>query len=290
MTGQPPERGREPVDGVARIWQLYADEIGLPDASSAARTVPTRPPDNVTPSTPPQRLTGPMRVRVGVAAVAVVVAVVLVTELGPQLRTLLDSQAQRTSSTDPRPAERADSGPIQAAPTPLRSDGRSTVPLSVGAPAEATHRDRVDQHVQAAGSASTSAARPVVIPKTGAAQTSKTPPGGQKPRPILPYRIIFDFDSDVLTEDSRRTLENVAAAMKANPDWRLMIAGHTDTYGAPAYNMALSERRAQAAKAYLESSGISGQRLRISGFAGSRPLANDRPLTFLNRRVEFHRW
>jgi len=77
--------------------------------------------------------------------------------------------------------------------------------------------------------------------------------------------------------------------MKANPDWQLTIAGHTDAHGPPSYNMALSERRAQAAKAYLESSGISAQRLRASGFAGSRPLApNDGPLTFLNRRVEFH--
>jgi outer membrane protein OmpA-like peptidoglycan-associated protein len=289
MIGQPDDSGREPTDRVARIWQLYADEIGLPDASAAAQTVPTLQPANVPPPAPPQRRPRRMRVRLGVATVAAVgVAAALV--IGLERRTQTDSRAHPARSADPGPAKAADSDVIPAAPTALLSDGRPTVPLSVRAPGEAIDRGRVDQPAPAAGSPSTSVTRPILSPDTGAAPASQKAAAEIEPRSTLPYRIMFDFNSDVLTAESRRTLEKVAVAMKANQDWQLMIAGHTDTHGPPAYNMALSQHRAEAAKVYLESSGISGQRLRVSGFAGSRPLAaNDGPLTFLNRRVEFHR-
>jgi outer membrane protein OmpA-like peptidoglycan-associated protein len=282
MIGQPDDTGREQTGGVARIWQRYADEIGLPDASAAAQTVPTLQPANVLPPTPPQRRPRRMRVRLGVATVAAVVVVAAALVIGLERRTLLDSSAQYARSSGPAPVKAADSDPIPAAPTALRSDGPPTAPLSVSTPGEAIDRT--------AGSSSTSVSRPILTPDTGATPASQTPAAAVEPRPILPHRIIFEFDSDALTAESRRTLEKVAVAMKANPDWRLMIAGHTDTHGPPAYNMALSQQRAQAAKAYLESVGISRQRLSVSGFASSRPLAaSDGPLTFLNRRVEFHR-
>jgi len=287
MIGQPDDTGREQTGGVARIWQRYADEIGLPDASAVTQTVPALQSAKVPPSTP-QRRARRMRVRLGVATAAVVVVAEALV-IGLERRTLLDSSAHRAPSSDPAPVKAADSDVTPAAPTVLRSEGAPTAPLSVSAPGDAIDHGRVNQPPDAAGSPSTSVSSPV-RPDTGATMVSQTPPAEAEPRPILPHRIIFEFDSDALTAESRRTLEKVVLVMKANPDWRLMIAGHTDTHGPPAYNMALSQHRAQAAKAYLESFGISGQRLSVSGFASSHPLASgDGPLTFLNRRVEFHR-
>jgi len=287
MAGPADESGREPTDGVARIWQLYADEIGLPDASAADRTLPSPESPRILQSTPPRHRLRRRRVGLGVAAVAsvVVAAVVLVIGLGQQPRMLVDSDAHRAPSSDPEPVRRADEQLVRAAPTALHP----TVPLSVSATEEASNGGHVDQPGQAAKSPSPGATSPVASPDTAAAP-ARTPAAERKPRLILPQQITFDFDSDVLTAESKRIVDKVAVAMKANPDWQLTIAGHTDAHGPPSYNMALSERRAQAAKAYLESAGISAQRLRASGFAGSRPLApNDTPLTFLNRRVEFHR-
>lgn len=284
MAGQADESGREPTDGVARIWQRYADELGLPDANAAAR-IPSPESPRILQSTPPRHRLRRRRVGRGVAAVAgvVVAAVVLVIGLGQQPRMLLDSNAHRAAS-DPEPLRRADTQLVRTEPTALHP----TVPLSVSAPGDASNGGRTDQAGQAGESPSPSATSPVTSPDTAAAP-ARTPAAERKPRLSLPQQITFDFDSDVLTAEAKRILEKVAVAMKANPDWQLTIAGHTDAHGPPSYNMALSERRAQAAKAYLESSGISARRLRASGFAGSRPLApNDGPLTFLNRRVEFH--
>lgn len=287
MTGPPDETARERTDGVARIWQLYADEIGLPDPKTAAPAGST-PPRASVPSTPAQRRPRRNGVRLGVATVtAMVAAALLVIGLAPQIPRLLGARADRTRSSEGDPVKRADAD-LRAAATPSPSDERPTVPVSVSAPGDADP-GRAAQPPVDVEYPSTSATRPSVSPDAGATPARKTPMAEREAQPVLRRRIMFDFGSDVLTGESRRILQEIAAAMKANPDWHVMIAGHTDSHGPSAYNMALSERRAQAAKAYLESVGIPAQRLRASGFAGSRPLtANDGPLGFLNRRVEFH--
>jgi len=287
MTGPPDETAREHTDGVARIWQLYADEIGLPDPKTAAPAGST-PPRASVPSTPAQRRPRRNGVRLGVATVtAMVAAALLVIGLAPQIPRLLGARADRTRSSEGDPVKRADAD-LRAAATPSPSDERPTVPVSVSAPGDADP-GRAAQPPVDVEYPSTSATRPSVSPDAGATPARKTPMAEREAQPVLRRRIMFDFGSDVLTGESRRILQEIAAAMKANPDWHVMIAGHTDSHGPSAYNMALSERRAQAAKAYLESVGISAQRLRVSGFAGSRPLTpNDGPLAFLNRRVEFH--
>jgi outer membrane protein OmpA-like peptidoglycan-associated protein len=104
------------------------------------------------------------------------------------------------------------------------------------------------------------------------------------------YRIAFEFGSDRLSAESKRILDEIVAAMNANPDWRLAIEGHTDAYGTPAHNQALSEQRAAAASAYLQSEGIEPRRLSIAGFGASRPLAPHTALESVrNRRVELRR-
>ena len=104
------------------------------------------------------------------------------------------------------------------------------------------------------------------------------------------YRINFDFGSDRINNESKRALGEIVTAMNANPEWRVAIEGHTDAHGTPDYNRALSERRAQAVKIYLQSAGIAPGRLSAVGFGASRPVApNTAPGNVVNRRVEFHR-
>jgi outer membrane protein OmpA-like peptidoglycan-associated protein len=104
------------------------------------------------------------------------------------------------------------------------------------------------------------------------------------------YRIPFDFGSDRVSDASLIGLEKVVVSMKANPDWQLSIEGHTDPYGTADHNQSLSERRAQAVKAYLQSWGIGAERLSAVGFGASRAVGpNDTVGNALNRRVEIYR-
>lgn len=105
------------------------------------------------------------------------------------------------------------------------------------------------------------------------------------------YRINFDSGSDRINDMPKRRLDTLIMAMQADPEGRIAIEGHTDAQGSPEYNQALSERRAQAVKAYLQRAGITPGRLRIVGYGSSRPVApNDAQGNVLNRRVELHRW
>jgi len=102
------------------------------------------------------------------------------------------------------------------------------------------------------------------------------------------YGINFDSDSDRIKDESKPTLDKVVAVLKAKPDWKITIEGHTDSSSTPEHNQELSERRAAAVKTYLVSAGINAEGLKTAGFGSSQPLAtNDDPLgRAQNRRVE----
>ena len=166
MTGPPDETARERTDGVARIWQLYADEIGLPDPKTAAPAGST-PPRASVPSTPAQRRPRRNGVRLGVATVtAMVAAALLVIGLAPQIPRLLGARADRTRSSEGDPVKRADAD-LRAAATPSPSDERPTVPVSVSAPGDADP-GRAAQPPVDVEYPSTSAIRPGVSPDAGA--------------------------------------------------------------------------------------------------------------------------
>lgn len=102
------------------------------------------------------------------------------------------------------------------------------------------------------------------------------------------YGINFDSDSDHIKDESKPTLDSIVAMLKAHPDWKLTIEGHTDSTSTPEHNQQLSERRAVAVKAYLVAAGIDGSRLNSVGYGATRPVApNDSALgRSQNRRVE----
>ncbi len=81
----------------------------------------------------------------------------------------------------------------------------------------------------------------------------------------------FEFDQFSLRADALTILDEAITAMQANPNLRLEIEGHTCNVGTSEYNLALGERRATAVRSYLNSRGVSPDRLRIVSFGEERP-------------------
>ncbi|PSK96619.1 OmpA family protein, partial [Cecembia rubra] len=83
--------------------------------------------------------------------------------------------------------------------------------------------------------------------------------------------VYFDFDGTGIRPEHRRELERVGVMLGRKTDLRLYIEGHTDSRGSEAYNMGLSERRAQAVMAYLVKRGVASTRMEHRWFGESRP-------------------
>lgn len=83
--------------------------------------------------------------------------------------------------------------------------------------------------------------------------------------------VLFDLDAHALRPDALAVLERAVTALRENPSVRLHIEGHASEEGTASYNMALSERRAQAVRDFLLSHGIEASRLRTTGFGETRP-------------------
>lgn len=101
--------------------------------------------------------------------------------------------------------------------------------------------------------------------------------------------IYFDTGSDRLRPESTPTLKEIGEMLKAHPDLRIRIEGHTDSTGNPQSNLVLSEKRAAAVKAFLEAEyGIEGSRLETQGLGDTKPVGDNKTPEGrqANRRVE----
>jgi OOP family OmpA-OmpF porin len=101
--------------------------------------------------------------------------------------------------------------------------------------------------------------------------------------------INFNFDTARITQDSEEILDRNIAVLKKNETIRVRIEGHTDNIGTDAYNLGLSQRRAQSVKDYLVSEGIAEERLELEGKGEKFPIATNETQMGRdkNRRVEF---
>jgi peptidoglycan-associated lipoprotein len=108
-------------------------------------------------------------------------------------------------------------------------------------------------------------------------------------RATLTATIYFDYDRSELTSDARAALDSKVPILSSNPNIRLRIAGHTDSRGSDEYNLALGQRRAASAKAYLTDRGIDGSRIEIVSFGEERGVCTeeDESCWSRNRRDEF---
>jgi peptidoglycan-associated lipoprotein len=105
--------------------------------------------------------------------------------------------------------------------------------------------------------------------------------------PLKP--VFFEYDSDELTAAAQHTLDENASVLKRYSSWTVTIEGHCDERGTPEYNLALGERRAVAARAYLVSLGLSADRLRTVSYGKEFPFdpGHDEAAFAKNRRAHF---
>ena len=112
---------------------------------------------------------------------------------------------------------------------------------------------------------------------------------GEEVRSMLAMMIHFDLDKSNIRADDMGALDQKVAILQANPNLRIRIAGHCDERGSDEYNLALGNRRAQAAKQYLVSHGIDASRIETQSWGEERPLVDghDESAWSQNRRDEF---
>lgn len=108
-------------------------------------------------------------------------------------------------------------------------------------------------------------------------------------RAILEDRIFFGFDQSDLSPTARQSLSEKVEVLRAMPSLTLRIEGHADERGSDEYNLALSNRRAAAAKRFLVNLGISGDRLETVGYGEEHPAdsGETEAAWARNRRDEF---
>ena len=85
-------------------------------------------------------------------------------------------------------------------------------------------------------------------------------------------RVFFATNESVLTTASRDTLRKQAEWLRKNSNINVVLEGHADERGTREYNLALGERRANAAKDYLMTYGVSGKRISVISYGKERPV------------------
>jgi len=98
----------------------------------------------------------------------------------------------------------------------------------------------------------------------------------------------FDFDKSVLKAEGKAKLDDLISKMSGIQTEVIIAVGHTDSVGTDAYNQKLSERRADAVKAYLVSKGVEKNRVYTEGKGEKQPIASNSTAEgrAKNRRVE----
>ncbi len=101
----------------------------------------------------------------------------------------------------------------------------------------------------------------------------------------VPDRVFFATNESVLTTASRETLRKQAGWMRKNSDVTVVLEGHADERGTREYNLALGERRANAAKDYLMTYGVSSNRISVISYGKERPVdSGSNPLAWSKNR------
>ena len=101
----------------------------------------------------------------------------------------------------------------------------------------------------------------------------------------VPDRVFFATNDTILTTASRETLRKQAAWLRKNSSINVVLEGHADERGTREYNLALGERRANSAKDYLMTYGISSDRISVLSYGKERPVdSGSNPLAWSKNR------
>jgi peptidoglycan-associated lipoprotein len=108
-------------------------------------------------------------------------------------------------------------------------------------------------------------------------------------RAALTATVHFDLDQSELRPEDRAVLDAKVPILQTNSAVMIRVGGHTDERGSDEYNLALGQRRAAAAKAYLVQHGIAASRIETISYGEERPVAqgSDESAWAQNRRAEF---
>ena len=101
--------------------------------------------------------------------------------------------------------------------------------------------------------------------------------------------INFKTGSAELLDESHAALDKIAETAKKYPNLKLRVEGHTDSQGSDGYNLNLSQKRADAVRTYLVSTGVPADQAVAAGFGKTRPITSNETVEgrAQNRRVEF---
>ena len=101
----------------------------------------------------------------------------------------------------------------------------------------------------------------------------------------VPDRVFFATNESILTTKSRDTLRKQAAWLRENSSVNIVVEGHADERGTREYNLAWGERRANAAKDYLMTYGVSADRISVISYGKERPVdSGSNPLSWSKNR------
>jgi peptidoglycan-associated lipoprotein len=148
---------------------------------------------------------------------------------------------------------------------------------------------RAEEEARRAGAEQTDAERRAQAEAEARARETAAHAETAAAREILEERIHFDYDRSAIRSDAEQRLMRKVAVLRANPNVRLRIEGHADERGSIEYNVALGQRRAEAARAFLVNYGVSADRLETVSWGEDRPLvrASNEEAWAQNRRNEF---
>ena len=132
-----------------------------------------------------------------------------------------------------------------------------------------TASQKVVSGTSASGSASTSASSSVDKKKSLFAAAKQT---AADKLIAVGDRVLFDYDSATLDSSAKILLDAQSRFLRANTDLNFIVEGHCDERGTREYNLALGERRANAAKDYLMTYGISGKRISTISYGKEKPV------------------
>jgi len=171
---------------------------------------------------------------------------------------------------------------------------------TAGGLVNAYEKERSEEHTGAAagGGAVVGAGLGTIIGHLICDPTEEAPPPPPPPPPPSPPQkkhielsadSYFDFNKATLKPAGKERIDSeIIPPMKEHSELRALVEGHTDSIGSEAYNLRLSERRANAVADYMESQGISSSRITTKGWGKSKPVADNRTKEgrAKNRRVE----
>lgn len=88
---------------------------------------------------------------------------------------------------------------------------------------------------------------------------------------MVPDKVYFAFNSTVLNNESKKTLNTVIEWLNSKQDIKIILEGHCDERGTREYNLALGQKRAEAVKQYLVSKNIDSSRLKVISYGKEKP-------------------